>query len=726
MSDDGWYGGESQEPVTGSDPYGRGRRAAGVRQQYPEQQASGYSEQQYTQDPYPQGYASESGQGYYQDPNQPGGSQDWHGSRSGYSQAEYASPDYPTSGYTQPDYTRREYSQPEYSQPEYSQPEYRQPDYSQPDYSQSGSYSQPGYAQPEQDYNSSSTYGRPSQASRPAAQQQTPTPQPYADPYAADPYASGTYSSDPYASGPRTSGSYGRQQQPQQPQQPRLGDPAQADYGSARRADGYSTGAYATASGASGASRRRPAASSDEYGTSEYGDRSSGEYGDGSSGEYGSDEFLTRPRRSGTPARDEQDSRASTRSEAARSEVPGRSSRRAVPPARDDDHDDDHFSLMDDEDDADGDGRRGGRKLKQKKGRNCLAVFVAFSVLAGGLGYGGYSAYKWYQSKYGAPPDYTSATGSGASIDVTIPTGAGGTTIGGILFAAGIVKSQRAFTDACKSNTNCANIESGTYLLPKGISAAASITDLLDPKTKDSKSQLITYGGERAGQIFAALEQKTGWKDADLQNIIATGNIDLPTWDTAKPGAKFPYAHIEGFIASESYNLPDFTNNPTGLLKKMVDDQLAVFSQENLAVKAQAAGESEYNMLIIASLARAEAGSNTSDLNKIAGVVFNRLKSTNFQHLGFDTATLYGMGNATTTPNNKDATNPYNTSVFGIKGLPPGPIDNPDQTSIDAALNPITSTFLFFCATPDGVQYATTATQWQQLGGKYPGLCGNR
>ncbi len=707
MSDDGWYGGESQEPVTGSDPYGRGRRAAGVRQQYPEQQASGYSEQQYTQEPYPQGYSSQSGQGYYQDPNQSGGSQDWHGSRTSYSQAEYASPDYSTSGYAQPDYTSREYSQ----------PDYRQPDYPQSGYSQSGGYPQPGYAQPEQDYNSSSsTYDRRGQGSHSAPQQQNPAQQAYSDPYAAaDPYASGTYSSDPYASGPRTTGSYGRQQAPQQPQQPRPAGPGQSDYGSGRRGDGYSTGSYAAASGPNGAgSRRRSAVPGDEYGTSEY--------GDGSSGEYGSDDFLNRPRRTGsTPARDDQDSRAGVRSEA-----PGRSSRHGAPSTRDDNHDDDHFSLIDDEDDADGDGKRGGRKLQQKKGRNCLAVFIAFSVLAGGLGYGGYSAYKWYQSKYGAPPDYTSSTGTGVSVDVTIPTGAGGTTIGGILFNAGIVKSQRAFTDACKSNTNCANIESGTYLLPKGISAAAAITDLLDPKTKDSKSQLITYGGERAQQIFAALEQKTGWKDADIQNIIATGNIDLPTWDTAKPGAKFPYAHIEGFIASESYNLADFTNNPTGLLKKMVDDQLAMFNQENLAAKAQAAGESEYNMLIIASLARAEAGSNTSDLNKISGVVFNRLKSPNFQHLGFDTATLYGMGNTTTTPNNRDTTNPYNTSVFGIKGLPPGPIDNPDQPSIDAALNPISSTFLFFCATPDGVQYATTAAQWQQLGGKYPGLCGNR
>jgi UPF0755 protein len=161
------------------------------------------------------------------------------------------------------------------------------------------------------------------------------------------------------------------------------------------------------------------------------------------------------------------------------------------------------------------------------------------------------------------------------------------------------------------------------------------------------------------------------------------------------------------------------------LLKKMVDDQLTVFNEEDLANKAKALNLTEYKLLIIASLARAEAGTNTADLNKIAGVVFNRFGSTSFAHLGFDTSTLYGMGNTTTVPNNGDKANPYNTSVNGITGLPPSPIDNPDQQSIDAAINPNRSNnYVYFCATPDGVQYASNNTQWQHLGSKYPGLCG--
>lgn len=385
------------------------------------------------------------------------------------------------------------------------------------------------------------------------------------------------------------------------------------------------------------------------------------------------------------------------------------------------------FSLIGDDEGDDGDAGSGrGRKQKQKRGRNCLAVFIAFSVIAGGLGYGGYRGVQWYQSKYGPAPDYVSSTGTGTKVAITIPSGSGGKTIGGLLFNSGVVKSQRAFTDACTANAQCANIQAGTYLIPLGISASAAVTDLLDPKNMDSKSQLITYGGERAAQVFAALESKTGWKDADVLAAIASGKIDLPAWDSGQPGAKFPYAHIEGFMAAESYTLTDY-KTPTDLLKKMVDDQMAVFNQEDIADKAGKLGLTEYKLLTLASLARAEAGSNVQDLNKIVGVVFNRFNNPmQFAHLGFDTATLYGMGNAGTVPNNKDTTNPYNTSVFGIKGLPPSPIDNPDQPSIDAALNPNrANNYLYFCATPDGVQYAASNQQWQELGAKYRGLCGS-
>lgn len=438
------------------------------------------------------------------------------------------------------------------------------------------------------------------------------------------------------------------------------------------------------------------------------------------------DDYSRPPRRGGAGQRDDYDGYGRDRGFDEPADTRSRRDSRGEGLA-DDDEDEPRFKLIGDDEGGAGDGEPGKpRKVRQKRGRNCLAVFIAFSVIAGGLGYGGYEAYNWYKGRSAPPADYTSTVGNGTRTDVTIPTGSGGADIGQILFQKHVVASEKAFVEACTANPQCSSIEAGTYLLTEGISSSTAVAQLLNPANLDGKTQLIVYSGERAADVFSSLETKTGWTAAQIQSAVASGQIDLPSWDTGQPGANFPYAHIEGFIASETYTLTAF-KDPAALLKKMVDDQLAMFTQQGLAQKAASVKLSEYQVLVVASLARAEAGSNPADLNKIAEVIYNRLDdpAAGFSHLGFDTSTLYGMGNTTTTPNNSDKSNPYNTSVSGITGLPPSPIDNPDQVALSAVLSPATGTYLYFCATNDGIQYASNNSQWQQLGQQYPGDCGS-
>ena len=47
-----------------------------------------------------------------------------------------------------------------------------------------------------------------------------------------------------------------------------------------------------------------------------------------------------------------------------------------------------------------------------------------------------------------------------------------------------------------------------------------------------------------------------------------------------------------------------------------------------------------------------------------------------------------------------DHPSPYNT--YRVRGLPPGPIGNPGVASIDAALNPAETEFLYFVGRNDG------------------------
>lgn len=762
MSDDGWYGSEPAPGAPGSAGYGRRQGAARAG-------AGGEPREPHGYDPYGQsgqyggGYEQQQGQASYEGgPGSGSYGTDAYGNQS-YSQASYGAESYSADTYSTDSYgsatgqanTGRtsagqantgQYSQSQYSgQP--SQSYYEQPQAYPPAQAQAPQSARQDPYQPYQqpgDQNPQDPYAAPPQPrpQRQAGRARGPAPQAPQDPYASGGYPAqsgdqrtqpGAYPAAGYATGGGTRG--------------RVQNPAAGG----RHDPGYDL----DDAGYSSAPSARPGYLDEHtYPASDPASFASGDSGD--SGYPGSEPGAGAGngggrRRRGAPAGPSAAPPAAPREEPDEFDDYSRSSRRAGGRRRDDDYagygrdrtfdersdsrgeglsggddgDEDRFKLIGDSDDGEGENAK-PRKGKQKRGRNCLAVFVAFSVVAGGLGYGGYETYNWYKAKTASPADYSSRVGNGTRTDVTIPTGSGGADIGSILYQKHVVASEKAFINACNANPKCSSIEAGTYLLPEGINSAAAITQLLDPANLDGKTQLIVYSGERAADVFTALEQKTGWTATQIQSAVASGQIDLPSWDTGQAGANYPYAHIEGFISSETYTLTGF-KDPTALLKKMVDDQLAVFTQQGLAQKAQALKLSEYQALVVASLARAEAGNNPADLNKIAEVIYNRLDDTQagFNHLGFDTSTLYGMGNTTTVPNNTDKANPYNTSVYGITGLPPSPIDNPDQVALSAVLNPATGTYLYFCATPDGIQYASNNQQWAQLGQQYPGDCGS-
>jgi UPF0755 protein len=383
-----------------------------------------------------------------------------------------------------------------------------------------------------------------------------------------------------------------------------------------------------------------------------------------------------------------------------------------------------------DEDDEDRGRRKGGRSGGKQSGkdkkarRSCTVIFLFFALIAGGLGYGGYQAYNWYESHYGPPADYSSTSGISTTAIVNVPSGAGGTEIASLLVKAGVVKSERAFIDACNNNSQCPNIQANTYQLHEQMSAAAAVTAMLDTSNIYNKAQVLVKPGERAATVFADVEQKTGWTQAQIVSAINGGQIDLPSWATAKTGTKYPFANIEGLLFTGTYQLPDY-KTPQALLKSMVDKQVTMFNAVGLTQKAASLNMTPYQVLTVASMARAEAGTDTADPAKISGVIYTRLKNYSYSKLGFDTSTLYGLGRTSPQPTAAelaDTSNPYNLRV--VRGLPPGPIDSVDQPALMGALSPTDSTDVFFCAVNGTIHYASNNTAWAQLGKLYPGSCG--
>ncbi|MFN5378165.1 MAG: endolytic transglycosylase MltG [Ignavibacteria bacterium] len=105
------------------------------------------------------------------------------------------------------------------------------------------------------------------------------------------------------------------------------------------------------------------------------------------------------------------------------------------------------------------------------------------------------------------------------------------------------------------------------------------------------------------------------------------------------------------------------------------------------------------SIITLASIVQKEAV-RYDELPTIAGVYANRLRIG--MRLEADPTLQYGRDLTITRADLRDATNRYNT--YQHSGLPPGPICNPGQSAIKAAISPERHEFLFFVARGDGTR----------------------
>jgi len=168
----------------------------------------------------------------------------------------------------------------------------------------------------------------------------------------------------------------------------------------------------------------------------------------------------------------------------------------------------------------------------------------------------------------------------------------------------------------------------------------------------------------------------------------------------------------EGSLAPDSY---EFSPGDTRaeVLERMQEAQTAILAAawENRAGDIPL--QSPEEALILASIIEKETGIST-ERGQVASVFTNRLRQG--MRLQTDPTVLYGITNGEGVlgrglrASELRRETPYNTYV--ISGLPPTPIANPGRASIEAAVNPLDTDFIFFVAKTlnpsDGHNFAVT------------------
>ncbi len=246
----------------------------------------------------------------------------------------------------------------------------------------------------------------------------------------------------------------------------------------------------------------------------------------------------------------------------------------------------------------------------------------------------------------------------------------------------GVTASYDAFYDLLLEESPEPEFHPGAYLLAERMSARAALDALTDPSTKLENTFVIPEG-TWAKDALALAAAGSAIPVEELQAAAADPRaLGLPPEATSVEGFLFPatYTFAPGVTAAE-------------LVKMMVDRSLQALDEAGVAP------EDRWRTIIKASLIEREAGLR-DDFYRVSRVIENRLDPAQFESglLQFDSTVHYGLGDdsvvTTTDAERADPANPYNTYVH--PGLPPGPIGNPGDLAIDAAVHPADGPWLYF------------------------------
>lgn len=236
-------------------------------------------------------------------------------------------------------------------------------------------------------------------------------------------------------------------------------------------------------------------------------------------------------------------------------------------------------------------------------------------------------------------------------------------------------------------------IKAGEYRFPSPISALGVLKKLEEGEQRLSRFTVIE--GWTRWDIAESLAHVSELKLRDKDEALALMN-DTGAIRDLDPDA----TNLEGYLFPATYSFPEDTK-PPAMIAGMIKRFHQVWTPER-AEKARALGMSPRQIVTIASLIETEAKLK-EERPKIASVIYNRLK----QHmaLGVDSSIIYASklagkwrDDGKVYKSDVDRRSPYNTRLNS--GLPPGPIGAPGESSIDAALNPAQTDYLFYVREP--------------------------
>jgi UPF0755 protein len=282
---------------------------------------------------------------------------------------------------------------------------------------------------------------------------------------------------------------------------------------------------------------------------------------------------------------------------------------------------------------------------------------------------------------------------------VTIPSGYTVHQIAVLLEKSGLIKKAWAFEWYVRNHDLRDELQAGTYSLRPNQGVAEIAVTLTQGKIATNLVTIIP--GLRLDQVRKTLIN-AGFKEADVDHALDPSVYNDHPALVDKPAN----ASLEGYLYPDSYQKSANTK-PEEIVTEALD-QMQKHLTPTIRQGIIAQGLSVHQGIVLASIVEQEVSKST-DKPIVAGVFLNRLKQGML--LGSDVTAYYGSIVANQAPS-LVFDSPYNTRLHA--GLPPGPISNVSESSLEAVAHPATTDYLYFVSGDDGITYFSRTLEEHQ------------
>lgn len=271
-------------------------------------------------------------------------------------------------------------------------------------------------------------------------------------------------------------------------------------------------------------------------------------------------------------------------------------------------------------------------------------------------------------------------------VRVTVPRGA---TVGRVtdsLVARGVILSPRRFRWYIKLAGYERSIQAGIYDFPRPSPVAAAVRTLVAGQA--AQNSLVLPEGLMLSEIAAMVETQL---HIPAESVLAAAH------DTAlarRIGAREPT--LEGYLYPNTYFVSIGTT-ARQIVQQMVGEFEARWRPE-WSRRLDTLGLTRDELVTLASIIEGEA-LHDADRFYVSSVYHNRLRRG--MRLQADPTVIYALGRRRRLFL-RDYETPSRYNTYLIDGLPPHAVGQPSAASLEAALYPRDSDFLYFVAGPDG------------------------